>query len=54
MKLNDEQFFLLLVGIGLNLDNRTTAGMVGINSTSVRENRLKIESLRLSGGNKNG
>ncbi len=44
-KLTDEQTFLLLVSMALKLDTRTTAALIGINTSSVRENRAKIEAL---------
>lgn len=44
-KLSDEQTFLLLVSMGLNLDCKTAAALIGVNTSSVRENRQKIEAL---------
>lgn len=49
-KLSDEQIFLLLACIGLDLDNRTAAAVIGVNASSVRENRQKIEALQKAGG----
>jgi len=42
-KLSEEQFFLLMVSMALDLDTRTTAAMIDVNPSSIRENRLKIE-----------
>ncbi|MFZ4857969.1 MAG: hypothetical protein ACOYL3_16390 [Desulfuromonadaceae bacterium] len=45
-KLSDEQIFLLLVSIGFDLDNRRAAAVIGVNASSIRENRQKIETLQ--------
>ena len=46
-KLSDEQIFLLLACIGLELDNKTASAVIRVNTASVRENRQKIESFTL-------
>ena len=53
-KLSDEQLFLLLASMGLNLDTRNTVALIGVNASSVRENRQKIEALLKTGGQENG
>ena len=53
-KLSDEQLFLLLACVGLDLDSKTAAAVVGVNTSSVRENRRKIEELHKTGGQENG
>ncbi|MDD2899482.1 MAG: hypothetical protein PHI31_12305 [Desulfuromonadaceae bacterium] len=54
-KLSDEQIFLLLACMGLDLDNRPAAAVIGVNASSVRENRQKIEALQKNeGGQENG
>lgn len=49
-KLSDEQMFLLLVSMALDLENKTTATMIGVNIVTVRENRQKIEIFQIEGG----
>lgn len=49
-KLSDEQAFLLLVSMALKLDSKTAAAVIGVNASTVRENRQKIEALLQDGG----
>ena len=41
LKLSTTQIFLILAGIGLNLDNRTIAGIAGTTQGTVRDFRRK-------------
>lgn len=43
LKLSMTQIFLVLAGIGLNLDNRTIAGIVGTTQGTVRDFRKRTE-----------
>lgn len=41
LKLSTTQIFLILVGLGLNLDHKTIAGIVGTTAATVRDFRKK-------------
>lgn len=52
-KLSDEQTFFLLVSMALKLDSKTAAAVIGVNASTVRENRQKIEALLKNEGGQN-
>lgn len=52
-KLSNQQTFLLLVSMALKLDSKTAAAVIGVNVSTARENRQKIEALLKNEGGQN-